>query len=81
MAILRPFLANFFANYVFIFHKTEIQRVILRFLTILNRVKDEKSYKKDKTFCTFCSYLNLAMPNNTSLVAFGPAERSRVSYG
>ena len=33
MSVLQPFLAIFFANYVNIFHKTEVQRVILRCCT------------------------------------------------
>ena len=34
MAIVWPFLAIFFANYIKIFHKTEIQMVILRCLVV-----------------------------------------------
>ena len=36
MAFLRPFLAIFFANCMVIFHKTEVQTVILRCLTGLH---------------------------------------------
>ena len=36
MAVLRPFLAFFFANYINTFHKTEVHRVILRCWTGLN---------------------------------------------
>ena len=36
MAVLRPFPAIFFGNYVNIFHKTEVQTVILRWLPGLN---------------------------------------------
>ena len=36
MAILRPFLVIFFANYIDDFHKTEYQTVIFRCLTCLN---------------------------------------------
>ena len=38
MAILQPFLAIFFATYMIIFHKTEVQTVILRCLTRLNLI-------------------------------------------
>ena len=39
----KPIYGHFFANYMFIFHKTEIQTVILRYLTIIN-LNPYKSY-------------------------------------
>ena len=53
---------NFFANYMFIFHKTEIQAAIFRCLRSLNLIwykSFDKKYKKEKNskdenlcFCT-----------------------------
>ena len=58
MAVLRPFLWFFFANYKDIFHKNEVQTVIQRYLTDINpksygiknkSAKDAKTQKKQKT--------------------------------
>jgi hypothetical protein len=55
MAILWPFLVIFFANFIFIFHKTEAQTVILRCWPNLNQIgtnfyslKSKKGHKRKK---------------------------------
>ena len=50
MVILQPYVVIFFAKYMFIFHKTEIQTVILRCLTSLNH-NWYKSYDKKRKKC------------------------------